>query len=78
MNKEYNNKYSDVELENLWRDFADVPIDEDERLEEDWFIFKKGTDKEDIWHWFDKKHSKGVYYLLYEFDMYNKINKINK
>ena len=78
MNKEYNNKYSDVELENLWRDFADVPIDEDERLEEDWFKYKKGTDKEDIWHWFDKKHSKGVYYLLYEFDMYNKINKINK
>ena len=70
-----NKNYNDAELEDLWRDLVDIPIDEDERLEEDWFIFKKGTWREDIWHWFDKRHSKGVCYLLYEFDIYNKINK---
>ena len=56
----------DRDLEALWADLADVPVDSDtEKLEEDWFIFPKGTDKEDIWHWFDDRHSKGVAYLLY-------------
>ena len=71
-----NKNYNDAELEDLWRDLVDIPIDEDERLEEDWFIFKKGTWREDIWHWFDERHSKGVYYLLYEFDIYNKGDKL--
>lgn len=56
----------DRELEELWADLADVPVDPDtEKLEDDWFIFPKGTDKEDIWHWFDDRHSKGVGHLLY-------------
>ena len=59
-----NKNYNDAKLEDLWRDLVDIPIDEDERLEEDWFIFKKGTWREDIWHWFDERHSKGVYYLV--------------
>ena len=43
-----------------------MPVDPDtEKLEDDWFIFPIGTDKEEIWHWFDERHSKGVAYLLY-------------
>lgn len=56
----------DQQLESLWGQLADVPVDPDtEKLEDDWIIFPMGTDKEDIWHWFDKRHSKGVAYLLY-------------
>lgn len=57
------------DIEILWDHFADVPIDpETEQLEEDFFIWKQGTDKEDIWHWFDEHDARGVHYLLYEYD----------
>lgn len=64
-------------VERLWKDLTDVPFQEDEdgRL-----IFEKeyvmkcgtrviktlpaGTDREEIWHWFDEMHPKGVAYLL--------------
>ena len=48
------------ELENLWDEFADVPIDEDECIDEDFYILGKGTDKYHIWHWFDDKCPNGL------------------
>lgn len=58
--------WTDEELEKLWEELGDVPMDpETECLEEAFFIWEKGTDREDIWHWFDERHSKGVAYLLY-------------
>lgn len=57
--------FRDVVVEELWDNLADVPIDpETEELDESYYIWPKGTDKEDIWHWFDEHHSKGVAYLL--------------
>lgn len=65
-------KYSQRDIEILWDHFEDVAIDpETEKLDEDFFIWKKGTDKEDIWHWFDERYRKGIYYLLYEYDSKN-------
>jgi len=56
----------DEALEKMWDELADVPIDPDsEKTEEPFMHFPAGTDKEDIWHWFDRRHSKGVAYLLY-------------
>lgn len=56
----------DKYLEELWADFGDVPMDPDtEKLEANFHIFPAGTDQEDIWHWFDERHSRGVAYLLY-------------
>lgn len=57
----------DVKVEKLWDEFTDVPMNPDtECIEEDFYIWPKGTFREDIWHWFDNNHSQGVYYLLYE------------
>ena len=58
----------DEELENLWDEFADLPMNpETEELEMPLYnIFPVGTCREDCWEWFDERHSKGVYYLLYE------------
>lgn len=67
----------DAVLELLWKQFAEVPMDpETEKTEapflhlpmsnDDYFVsFDAGTPKEDIWLWFDERHSKGVLFLLY-------------
>ena len=55
----------DAELELLWKQFEDVPMNPDtERIEEEFIGFPAGTDREDIWHWFDERHSRGVVYLI--------------
>lgn len=56
----------DEELEDLWDQFSDVPMNPDtEKIEGNFLHFQYGTEREDIWHWFDERHSKGVAYLLY-------------
>ncbi len=56
----------DAKLEQLWGEFADIPMNpETEKMEEPFLHFPAGTDREDIWNWFDERHSKGVVYLLY-------------
>lgn len=60
----------DLLIEKWWDELTDIPFKETMGghllLEYDWLLFKAGTEREDIWHWFDKVHSKGVHYLLYE------------
>ena len=59
-------KERDQLLEHLWDLLEDVPMNPDtEKLEEAFLHFPAGTDRNDIWGWFDKRHSKGVVYLLY-------------
>lgn len=59
-------KERDTKLEELWTQFEDVPMDPDtECMEEPFLDFPAGTPREDIWHWFIERHSKGVAYLLY-------------
>ena len=59
-------------LEDKWRELADVPFDHAENgdlvLAFKWWLFDKGTEREEIWKYFDEHHSKGVHYLLYEFE----------
>jgi len=46
----------------------DIPFDENKEgeltISQDFHIFEKGTDRNEIWHWFDEKHDKGVADLL--------------
>lgn len=54
---EINDKF----LGELWSDFSNVPVDETgEYIDNDFFIWKKGHEKMDIWKWFDKYHSVGL------------------
>lgn len=56
----------DEVLEELWDKFADIPINpETECIEEKFLGWGPGISREEIWHWFDKRHSKGVAFLLY-------------
>ena len=57
----------DRELEKLWEQLEDVPMNPiTECVEVPFLDFPAGTHREEIWHWFDERHSKGVAYLLYE------------
>lgn len=59
-------KNRDAILEGLWRDFEDVPMNpETERIEEEFLGFPKGTHREEIWRYFDDRHSRGIGYLMY-------------
>lgn len=56
----------DALLEELWKQFGDVPMNPStETMETPFLDFPAGTSRIDIWHWFDKRHSKGIAYLLY-------------
>lgn len=57
---------TDSEVEELWRSLEDVPMNpETERMEKPFLIFPAHTEREEIWKWFDKHHSKGIAYLMY-------------
>lgn len=59
-------KERDYLLEKKWGEFTDVPMNpETERIEQNFLHFPAGTQRLDIWRWFDERHSKGVRYLLY-------------
>ena len=47
-------------LEKLWEEFADIPIDEEECIDNDFYYWKKGTDRFEIWHWFDERCPNGL------------------
>lgn len=55
----------DRELEELWDEFADVPMNpETEETEEPFLHFPAGTNREEVWEWFDERYSRGVAKLL--------------
>ena len=47
---------------------GETSFDENECLDVDWQGWYKGTDVETIWHWFDEHHSKGVGWLMNEYE----------
>jgi hypothetical protein len=50
------------ELQNLWDQFGDVPLQEDtDDIDEEFLHFPIGTDRFEIWHWFeDQNHNFSV------------------
>lgn len=68
-------------VEKIWNGLEDIPFyeeDSEQYIEENYLDFEKGTSKEDIWHWFDERHSKGIYYLLYEYEANDQITESRK
>lgn len=44
----------------MWNEFADIPIDDNDEIEQDFYHWEKGTYRFDIWHWFDEKLPNGL------------------
>lgn len=59
------NVWTDADLEAAWECFGDIPMNpETECMERSFLHFPMGTHREEIWHWFDARYSKGVCALL--------------
>lgn len=63
--------FFDEYVEFIWEMLEDVPFDEDDDgslvLGDNFFTWNAGDiTRDELWHWFDERHSKGVHYLLYE------------
>lgn len=52
------------ELKRLWDEFSDVPVDNDDRIERGFMGFEAGTDRFEVWDWFDEQCPGGIYDLL--------------
>lgn len=66
-------KEQDAILEELWAGLEDIPVNPDtEKLELFYYIWPAGTDKKDVWRWFNERYSKGVSYLLYGIPFWEK------
>ena len=42
-------------LEELWDKFSEVPVNNDDEIEEDFLLFPAGTSRFDVWHWFNDR-----------------------
>ena len=53
-------KFSVEQLELLWDEFSNIPINLEDEIELDFYCWKKGTYRFEIWHWFDEKLPNGI------------------
>ena len=56
--------FNTQDLETLWELFGDIPIDDGDNILEDFLGFEVGTNRFDIWHWFDERYPGGVHALM--------------
>lgn len=47
-------------LKELWDKFADIPINNNDEIEQDFMCFNAGDSRFDVWHWFDERCPNGL------------------
>lgn len=48
------------ELRALWDEFSEVPVDDNDGIERPFHGFERGTDRMEIWKWFDEQCPNGL------------------
>lgn len=56
----------DKNVEALWIEFQNVPVDRNGNLKAAWYAFPKGTNKNTVYDWFNRHYGKGLSYLMEE------------
>lgn len=51
-------------IDELWDQLGDTPVDDEGRIQEVFRHFPVGTDREDIWHWFEAEYGVSVADLM--------------
>ena len=49
-----------IKAKELWSQLGDVPVNEDGEIETAFLGFEVGTDREDIWSWFEEEFDLSV------------------
>lgn len=49
------------ELQKMWEEFGNIPINEKEQIVFNFYSWPAGTEREDIWHWFDENCPNNLY-----------------
>jgi hypothetical protein len=44
----------------LWQKLGEIAVNEEDEIEDSFLHFEKGTDKQEIWHWFEEKFNISV------------------
>lgn len=52
------------QVKELWDAFGDVPIDNHDLIETQWLQFEKGTNRFDVWEWFERMFKVSVKELM--------------
>ena len=48
-------------LPELWERFSEIPVNNDDEIEQDFLCFEAGTSKFDVWHWFDERCQRNLH-----------------
>ena len=64
MDLEAGRSFDETEIEKLWELLGEVPVNDDDEIEEEFLGFLEGTHKEEVWHWFDEVYPAGVCRLM--------------
>ena len=62
----------------LWDKLSDIPIDENECIEEQFIHFEIGTFREEIWHWFEDELGAQIQDLYMTKEIWQLRNELEK
>ena len=48
------------DVKKLWDEFSEIPVDNDDCIERPFLHFEAGTDRFDVWSWFDERCPRGM------------------
>lgn len=49
-----------AELQKIWKEFENIPINSADEIEVDFYWWKKSTCRFDVWRWFDENLPNGL------------------
>ena len=56
----------DKNVEALWKEFQSIPVDRNGNIRAAWKAYPKGTNKNEVYGWFNCHYSNGLSYLMKE------------
>lgn len=56
---------TDLQIEILWEQLGETPITDTECIAENFYIWKKRTNRIEIWYWFNEVYNEGVCELMF-------------
>lgn len=52
-------------VQDMWQSLGDIPVNDDGEIETPYLQFEIGTNREEIWHWFEDTFGISIYILMF-------------